>query len=62
MSELLDQVEWFEHDVLLEMSADGALLIAEYVCAANPTPVLERIMSEDRDPRALQAWPGVRRC
>jgi len=51
MSYVLDHVEWFEHDEVLELSADGTLLIAEYVCAANPTPVLERLMAEEAEIR-----------
>lgn len=47
MSEVLDQVEWFEADGLLELSADGTLLIAEYVCAKDPVPVIERVMAEE---------------
>lgn len=51
MSDVLDQVEWFEHDEVLELSADGTLLIAKYVCAANPAPVLERVMAEEAERR-----------
>jgi hypothetical protein len=36
ISEVLDQVEWFGHDGMLELSADGTLLIAQYVCTATP--------------------------
>lgn len=52
MSDVLDQVEWFEHDEVLELSTDGTLLIAQYVCAANPAPVLERVMAEEAKIRA----------
>lgn len=51
MSDVLDHVEWFEHDALLELSAHGTLLIAQHVCAANPTPVLERVMAEEAEIR-----------
>jgi hypothetical protein len=47
MSDLLERVEWFEHDEVLEMSAEGTLLIAQYASAANPAPILERIMREE---------------
>lgn len=48
---VLDQVEWFEHGGVLELSPGGTLLIAEYVCAANPAPILERIMVEEAEIR-----------
>lgn len=47
MADLLDRVEWFEHDDVVELSADGTLLIAQYACAANPNPILERVMAEE---------------
>lgn len=51
ISDVLDHVEWFEHDEVLELSADGTLLIAQYVCAANPPPILERVMGEEAEIR-----------
>jgi len=51
MDDLLDRVEWFEHDDVMELSADGTLMIAQYVCAANPSPILERILSEEAQSR-----------
>lgn len=51
MSDVSDQVEWFEHDDVVELSAEGTLLIAEYVCAANPPPVLERVKAEEAEVR-----------
>lgn len=51
MSDLLEQVEWFERDDVLELSADGTLLIARYVCAANPAPILDRVMAEEAEIR-----------
>ncbi len=51
MHDVLDQVEWFEHGDVLELSPDGTLLIAEYVCTANPAPILERIMAEEAEIR-----------
>jgi hypothetical protein len=51
MSDVLDHVEWFEHDDVVELSAEGTLLIAEYVCAANPPPILERVMAEEAERR-----------
>ena len=49
--DLLDRVEWFEHDDVLELSADGTLLIAQYVCPADPSPILERVMAEEGQSR-----------
>ena len=51
LGDITDHVEWFEHDGLLELSAVGTVLIAEYVCAANPVPVLERVMTEEAEVR-----------
>jgi hypothetical protein len=51
LSDVTDHVEWFEDDDVLELSADGTLLIAEYVCAANPEPVLKRIMTKEAEVR-----------
>lgn len=51
LSDVTDHVEWFEDDGVLQLSADGTLLIAEYVCAANPAPVLERIMANEAEVR-----------
>jgi hypothetical protein len=51
VNDVLDQVEWFDHDDVVELSAEGTLLIAQYVCAANPGPVLERVMAEEAERR-----------
>lgn len=51
LGDVLRQVEWFEHDEVLELSADGTLLIAQYVCAADPPPILERVMAEEAEVR-----------
>ena len=51
LSDVIDQVEWFEDDEVLEISAAGTLLIAEYVCAANPLPLLERVMAKEAEIR-----------
>lgn len=51
MADLLDHVEWFMHDDVVELSAEGTLLIARYVCAANPDPILERVMAEEAKSR-----------
>lgn len=51
LSDVLDQVEWFVDDDVLELSAAGTLLIAEYACAANPLPVLERVMANEAEIR-----------
>jgi hypothetical protein len=51
ISDVLDQVKWFEDDDVLQLSTEGTLLIAEYVCAVNPTPILERVMTEEAERR-----------
>ena len=51
LSDVRDQVEWFADDEVLEISAAGTLLIAEYVCAANPLPLLERVMAKEAEIR-----------
>ena len=51
LSDDLNQVEWFEDDDVVELSAAGTLMIAEYVCAANPLPILERVMAEEAEIR-----------
>lgn len=51
MRNVIDQVEWFEHDDVLELSPAGTLLIAEYVCAANPAPIVARVMAEEAERR-----------
>lgn len=51
MSDILEQVEWFKRDDVLELSAEGTLLIARYVCAANPVPILDRITAEEAEIR-----------
>jgi hypothetical protein len=51
MADVLDHVEWFEYAGKLELSAAGTLLIAEYVTAANPVPVLEAVMAEEVESR-----------
>lgn len=47
MVDVLDQVDWFEDGEVLQLSADGTLLIAQYVCAVNPAPVIERVMTDE---------------
>jgi hypothetical protein len=51
LRDVMDHVEWFEDGEVLQLSADGTLLIAEFVCAANPVPVLERVMAEEAELR-----------
>ncbi|WP_421874627.1 hypothetical protein [Mycolicibacterium wolinskyi] len=51
MSDVLGQVDWFECDGDIELSSYGTLLIAEYVCAANPVPLLEAVMAEEAEAR-----------
>ena len=45
------QVEWFDHDEVLELSAEGTLLIAQFVCAADPAPILAQVMAEEAEVR-----------
>src|SRR5258705_9336366 len=49
LSDVLDQVGWFEDDDVLELSAAGTLLIAEDVFAANPAPVLQRVIAAEAE-------------
>ncbi|MBB3602784.1 hypothetical protein FHT40_002445 [Mycolicibacterium sp. BK556] len=51
ISDVLDQVEWFGYDDVLQLSADGTLLIAQYVCGVNPAPILENVMAEEAERR-----------
>lgn len=48
---VLEQVEWFTHDGVIELSADGSLLVAKYACAANPPPVLDMVMASEGEAR-----------
>lgn len=49
---VLDQVEWFEYEGELELSAPGTLLVAEYVASANPVPMLDAVVKEEAEARA----------
>lgn len=51
LNALLEQVEWFEHDDVIELSADGTLIVAEYACRANPVPVLDKVMASEVEAR-----------
>jgi hypothetical protein len=51
--DVLEQVEWFAHNGTTELSAKGSLLIAEYACAANPLPVLDKVMASEAEAREL---------
>ncbi|KBR60926.1 hypothetical protein [Mycobacterium avium] len=51
MSDILEQVQWFKRDDVLELSAEGTLLIARHACAANPVPILDRITAEEAEIR-----------
>ncbi|OBF56784.1 hypothetical protein A5756_10570 [Mycobacterium sp. 852002-53434_SCH5985345] len=51
LGDVLEEVEWFEHDGVIELSADGTLLIAEQVCHANPPPVLDKVMASEAEAR-----------
>lgn len=60
--DVLDQVEWFENVGTIELSANGSLLIAECVCRANPSPVLENVMASETETRDRckrgRTWEG----
>lgn len=51
LDDVLVQVEWFDHNGEIELSAEGALLVAEYVCRADPAPVLEQLMNSEAEIR-----------
>ncbi len=51
LSDALEQVEWFEHDGNIELSASGSVLLAEYACRANPAPALEKVMADEAEAR-----------
>jgi hypothetical protein len=49
--EILEVVEWFDHDGVTELSANGTLLIAEHACRANPVPVLDKVVASEAGAR-----------
>lgn len=51
MSDVLEQVEWFECDEALELSSAGTILVSEYVCSANPMKMLETVMADEAQHR-----------
>lgn len=51
LTEVLDRVKWFDPGYAIQLSAEGTLLIAEFVCAANPFVVLEHVMSKEAEIR-----------
>ncbi|TEA06291.1 hypothetical protein [Mycobacteroides salmoniphilum] len=51
LTEVLDKVEWFDAGYAIQLSAEGTLLIAEFVCAANSFVVLEHVMSKEAEIR-----------
>jgi hypothetical protein len=51
LNDLLDQIEWFRDGDVIQLSADGTMLIAQHVCAVDPAPVLERVMAEEAEHR-----------
>lgn len=51
VSDVLDQVEWFEYQGELELSALGTLLMTEYIASANPVPLLEAVVAEEAKAR-----------
>lgn len=51
MADVLEHGEWFENAGELELSAAGTLLVAEYVTAANPVPLLDAVMAEEAESR-----------
>ena len=62
LSDVLEQVEWFEQVGTIELSANGNLLIAEYACCANPAPVLDKVMASEAETRERckrgRTWEG----
>lgn len=62
LDEALAQVDWFEHDGIIELSACGSVLLAEYACRANPSPVLEKVMADEAEAREHckrgRTWEG----
>lgn len=48
---VLERAEWFERGSVVELSAEGTLLIAEFACAANSFVVLEHVMSKEAEIR-----------
>lgn len=51
MTDVLNQVEWFDDDGVLQLSSEGTLLIAQYCCAVNPPPVLDGVMAQEAERR-----------
>lgn len=51
LDDVLSQVEWFEEEGVLQLSAEGTLLIAQFVCAADPESILARVMAEEAEAR-----------
>ncbi|WP_157931069.1 hypothetical protein [Mycobacteroides abscessus] len=51
LSDVLDRVEWFDPGYGIELSAEGTLLIAEFICAANSFVVLEHVMGKEGEIR-----------
>jgi hypothetical protein len=62
LNHVLEQVEWFERAGTTEVSPRGSLLIAEYACRANPTPVLDNLMASEAETRERckrgRTWEG----
>ena len=48
VDDLLTQADWFERDEDVILSPEGTLMIAEYACRINPTPVLDWIVAEEK--------------
>lgn len=47
-ADVLRQVDWLDDDGETELSSVGTLLVAEYVCAANPVVMLEVVAGRGR--------------
>jgi hypothetical protein len=51
VADVLEQVEWFTHEGVTELSARGSLLVAEYACAVSPPLVLDSVMESEAEAR-----------
>jgi hypothetical protein len=49
--DIMEQVEWFDHDGAIQLCANGTLLVAEYACRANPLPVLDNVIVSEAEVR-----------
>ncbi len=54
LGDVLDQVEWFEDDEQLQVSAEGTLLIAEFVCAPDGVGVSDYLLAANDGSRSVR--------